>query len=1018
MTTKKFVSFAIKILALVAAFFFIFYPEKLGLDEGLFGGIKPIDVWEQLRAAGQYSMPLLIFWLSMAVVVKLGGIFSGIIRWKLLLKGQNIYLPFWYMAYLWFMGRFVGLFLPGTLGLDGWRLVESARYTNEWVKCTTVIAIEKLIGFIALTLLLFVTFPLGFAILNINIVVFAGIMLFLFTFVATCFILLFNPKIIQVVVTVLPVPGKIRNVVNQIGVAATAYSGQKGTLLLAVFFGVLVHLGTVIMHFFTMLAIRAENTSIFDILFAAPITIYASVITPAISGMGVREIIFGQLLGGTSGFDAAVTFGHLGLWTGEVIPLFLSVPLLLMGGQFTRARLKAEFEELKAHRGLLSGGIALTAEEVRHYTVSFYGALIAATVGGLFAGATIGLLESLWIWNTLGGLTEMSMFRWGPIVYSLIYAGVGLGVAAGLLFLYMLFDRFPHWSATFALGFGGSFLAGGMIIGLFRFQRDVLMGHSATSGQLILLLAVIGGLTLIGMTKCFVFARKVHLLSASSMKNVAASGIAAFGILIAAGFLFGMIFKPAPEPSTFSPARQADGPNIILVVIDTLRADYLKLYDPAARAVTPRIEAFAEDAVLYDKGFSQASWTKASFGTIWTGMYPECHTAVTKTASLPQAVETVSELLLEGGYYTQGFSNNPNITSIFGYGQGYVNYVDLKPSHLFGAGDSAARLSMYEVLRLVREKVKDKLPDRLAFLKRIGIDEYYQPGDAVRAIAHDWLDNNDVPEGVPFKLFVHFMDPHDPYRAPEDPTGGYGRKRLGENPDPEIFKERFQDAYIGEIEFLDEQLGLFFDGLKARGLYDDSLIIVTADHGEEFCEHGGWWHGQTLYEEQIRVPMLIKLPGNERGGERNIFLARNLDLAPTMLHFANLPIGEMMQGQSLFDAENRHTNATIGYSYAENNFEGIVLQSVRTVDSKLILANEGNKRELEAREFYDVGNDPLEQVNLSGENSFAAIEAELFEAIDQYLLICEEGAVEPEAVTDMSPELLDQLESLGYLGDF
>lgn len=1011
---KKFVSFSFKVGLLVVAFLFIFYPEYLGLSAGLFGGIKPIDVWRTVTSAASYSLPLLLFWLAVASAVKIVGIFCGVVRWKLLLAGQGISMPFWYMTYLWFMGRFVGLFLPGTLGLDGWRLVESARYTREWVKCTTVIAIEKLIGFLSLTFLVFITFPLGMQIIDINPVIFGGIMLFLFAFVVFCFTLLFQPRIIQVLVNVLPAPGKVRLVVDRIGAAATAYSQHRGLLILAVFFGLCVHLGTVFMSFFTMVAIRTPNTDVWDILFASPIMIYGMVVTPAISGMGVREIVFGQILGGSAGYDAAVAFGHLGLWTGEIIPLILSVPLLLLGGRPSRRVIEAEMEELRKHAAEMLEGAHLPAAVIARYRGQVYGTLIAGTLGGLIAGAVIGLSESAWLLRVLGaGLPETGMFVWGPLVYGVLFAGVGLGVAGGLLYVFLLVDRFAPWTLSFALGFGGSFAAGGLVIGLFRLKRDVLDGFNPTLQQALPLLIALIVATLVGMAVCWVLAAVGRSWLGGRALPLVGAGMALYFILVGGGAAASAATRPAAAHPPFAPAVKAQGPNIFLIAIDTLRADYLKLFNPQAQAHTPNLEAFAGDGIVYAKAFAQASWTKASFGTIFTGMYPECHTAVTKTASLPQSVETVTELLLAGGYYTQGYSNNPNISGIFGYDQGFVEYVDLRPSLLFGAGVSASKLSMYEVLRAVREKVKSRVPG----FRRLNITEYYQPADSVRSTATAWLDSGAVPRGNPFYLFLHFMDPHDPYRAPWDPRGGFGRKQLGDQPDKEVYREQFQRAYNGEIEYLDRYLGMFFEDLKRRGLYDDALIILTADHGEEFCEHGGWWHGQTLYDEQTHIPMIIKLPGNKRAGSRNIYFARNLDLAPTILQFAGLPKGGAMQGVPLLDLAGRDLNGIhVKNVYAENNFEGIVLQSLRSEDGrKLIKANPGNPRNLKPVELYDTERDAQEQNNLAGTPELAAVEQDLNAQINTFLNLCGDAA---KAARDANipRELQEQLDGLGYLG--
>lgn len=1004
------ISFGSKFLFIGALFLFIFQPERFGFREDLFNNVTPTSLFETIKRieAGNAA-----FWLTLAVVAKMGGILCGIVRWRILLRAQGVHIPFWYLAKCWFWGRAIGLFLPGTLGLDGYRLVESSRYTGEVIKCTTVVAVEKLTGFIALFTLVFLTVPLGLRLFPINMLMLGIVLAVLGVFIGVSLIMLLQPRIIQVLVAVVPVPGPVRGKLNQLGAAATAYSQRRGALFTALLFGLGVHLGIVFMYFCTASALRAANTGLLEIFFASPLVIVGKVFAPTVSGAGVGEIVMTTLLGGRAGGDVAFLFGHLGLWIGEVVPFLLSLPLLLFTTRPDRDTMMAEIQTVRAAASHADAeDLHLTRDEIRGYEGKVFGTVAAGLIGGLCAGALIGLFEAAWLFRMLAGLADANAFIWGPYAYGMIFACVGLGVTAGLLFLYLLFDRFAPWLFTLFASYVGAFSAGGLVIGLFRYRRDVLDGHNPDAAQMAMLLAGVLGVALITGAG---FAIKARIFTARVRGPVARVGLGVLGWagVIVAGMLFAAALRPAPDRVDFAPQVKAAGPNIYLIAIDTLRADYLKLYNPAAAAETPNLDRFAQDAVLYNKGFSQASWTKASFGTIFTGMYPECHTAVTKTASLPPAVETIAELLRDGGYYTQGFSNNPNITGIFGYDQGFVEYVDLKPSLLFAATDSAARLSMYEVLRAVRERVNTKLPGPLR--AKIQISEYYQPADSVRETLLGWIDGP-RPKDTPFFLFAHFMDPHDPYRDPASPDGGYGRKRMGDNPDPAIWKEPMQRAYVGEIEFLDQELGKFFDALRQRGLYDDALILFTADHGEEFCEHGGWWHGQTLYNEQTHVPFLIKLPGNVRGGERNIFFARNLDLAPTALHFAGLPKGEMMQGQSLFDANNNYTNNTITFAYAENNFEGIVLQAVQSDQGKVITANPGNKRDLPPVEVFNIAEDPLEQVNLAGQPAWAEVERELLEAIDSYKLICEENAVEPVAAGELSREMREQLEALGYFG--
>ena len=1002
---KMALAIAVKLLFICTIITFLFFPEKLGLERKL--DLSPQAVWEAIT---QIDPATAAVWFTFATSIKLAGIFCGITRWRILLRAQGVHIPFWYLAKCWFWGRAIGLFMPGTLGLDGYRLVESSRYTGEVVKCTTVIAVEKLTGFITLFSLVFMTLPLGLRLFDINLALLGVVLLGLACFISVILLLLLQPRVIQVLAASVPMPEKIRGKVNKFAVAATAYSAHRGSLLLALVFGLGVHLGTCLMYFGTASALRAENTGILEILFASPLLIVGSVFAPTVSGLGVSEVVMTTLLGPGAGHAKALLFGHLGLWFGEIIPFFLSLPLLLLTGRPNREQLLEEIAEVRARVGTGDeAALRLNPEVLARYRHNVLGTLVAGPLAGLLAGGAIGLFESAWLWHTLGGLGDSGLFLWSALVYGLLFAVAGMGVALGLVFIYLLIDRFPPLRWNYALAFAGTFLAGGLIIGLFRLRRDVFDGHMPDAKSLALFGLLLGTLALFGGLKLVFASGFVLRRFPAQPKPVIGAGLAAYGIFVIAGLVLFTIMRPTQSQTDFAPAQKAQGPNIILIAVDTLRADYLKAWNPAIETETPNLDAFIQDSVRYQTAFSQASWTMASFGSIFSGMYPECHTAVTKTASLPPDVETIAELLQAGGYYTKGFANNPNIAAIFGYDQGFVDYVDLKKSLHFAASPSASNLTLYDVLIKVRETVNDRLK------RPIVVTDYYQPAPVVKDAALGFLDSTERPADAPFFLFAHFMDPHDPFMDPDTRKGGFGRKRLG-NPDPAEYLDKMRAAYIGEIEYLDQYLGELFAGLKERGLYDDTLIVITADHGEEFHEHGGWWHGQTLYDEQTHVPYIVKLPGKARAGEVNSHLARNLDLAPTFLHFAGLPKGAMMQGQSLFDAAGEFTNASIGYSYAENNFEGIVLQAVRTTTHKVIRANEGNKRNLPPLALYDLAADSKEQSNRAGDAALAEVEALLNGTIEAYLKICEENAVDPSQVT-IDAGTLEALDAIGYIGN-
>jgi arylsulfatase A-like enzyme len=253
------------------------------------------------------------------------------------------------------------------------------------------------------------------------------------------------------------------------------------------------------------------------------------------------------------------------------------------------------------------------------------------------------------------------------------------------------------------------------------------------------------------------------------------------------------------------------------------------------------------------------------------------------------------------------------------------------------------------------------------------------------------------------------MDPHDPYF--EHPYNGYGHARASDqNPDSSLAPE-FSHLYDGEVSYLDEYLGQLFDWLKAEGLYEEALVVLTSDHGEEFQEHGGWWHGQTLYQEQIAVPLIVKYPAGAVEGSRSPSqvvddLVRSLDIAPTILDVSGLSIPEAMMGRSLWGATD-----PVSFAFSEEDHEGNVLQSIRTPDRKLILANPDNPRGLPAEALFDLDSDPGEQRNLA---TTAPDQTDVLRgALQDLLALARQRAVAGE-MGSLDAAVQERLRDLGY----
>ena len=995
---KKAIGILIKLVFTSLLFILLFRPQTFGLNEDFFGGVTPAKMWEELRGAHWGS---LIPWLLFAVVVKLAGMGAGILRWRLLLKGQGLAIPFKYLVESWFVGRVFGIFLPSTIGLDGYRLYDSSVYTGETVKCATVIAVEKLIGFVALTFLLFLTFPLGFRLLNINGVIFSGILLVLAGFVTVAFILLLNPRVIQILVAVIPTSAKISNTLNKLGLAATAYSGNRVLLLQATALGLVVHLGTCFMYFGTMMAIRAENTSLWDILFASPVLIYGTVLGPSIGGEGIREIVFVSLLSGTAGAAAAALFAHLGWWVGEFVPFLIGMPILILRSRRPKDDMAAELARMRSKASQTRILVHLTPEEITMYRRDMADCLLAGALAGLAAGALTGLAEAGWVIAHHSGYTEWSAYWWGPLVYAGLFLCAGLALAGGLTLVYLLVRRFPSAKFDFALTFGLLLALAFLVIGRFCYRRDVLGERALSSGANVTILLLTVAILLAATVLAFLATRAFRFGRAGAVG--AGLGAVALLVLVGAGLSSRAPGRAAP---VFAPTERAQGPNIILVVADALRADYLPMYSDTACTQAPELSAFANDSILFADCFAQASWTKPSFATIFSGRYPESHTATGKISSLPDEITTFAEVFSEHGYYTKGFSNNPNITADMNFGQGFTDYVDLKPALYFFAQSSASRLTGYDALRKLWNVAASKLG------RRMNVTRFYQPAEIVTRKALGWLDGPERPDDAPFLLFLHYMDTHDPFMNHDNPGEGYARVQIP-HPEPDAHLERMRHAYCTEIEYMDAHIGALLNGLRERGLYEDAVILFTSDHGEEFYDHQGWWHGQTLYDEVIQVPLLLHLPGGALAGQVNTGFARHIDLAPTMIDLADLPVPQEMPGVALVNA-GAFSNAGTAHVYAENDFEGIVLQTVRTHTEKLIAANEDNPRGLQPAEYYDLVSDRKEAHNRC-DQAPERVE-ELRTLLDGMIAFIQEGAAEPAVAEGLSEDLAEQLEALGYGG--
>jgi choline-sulfatase len=408
--------------------------------------------------------------------------------------------------------------------------------------------------------------------------------------------------------------------------------------------------------------------------------------------------------------------------------------------------------------------------------------------------------------------------------------------------------------------------------------------------------------------------------------------------------------------------------NIILITLDTTRADRMGFLG-SKRRLTPNLDSLANRSAVFARAYSQVPLTTPSHATILTGTYPQFNHVSDLGSPLGKDLPYLPEILRQHGYRTAAFVGSqvldPKSAAAPGFDRGFETYD--APFHIRGQGE-----------------------DRYHSVERRGM----QVVDSAWA----WL--NQHPQG-PFFLWLHFYDPHDPY----DP--------------PPPFKAQYSASpYDGEIAYVDSAVGQLLTELRSRGLYDQSLIVVAADHGEAFGEHGEWSHGLFLYDETLHVPLLIKLPGT---GSAHLLIESRVglvDIAPTVLQEAGIAVPAAMQGRSLLElvkpSASRGANAAksdVGAQdrpeYAETDYpyRAFGWSSLRAWRAGKYLYIDAPQREL-----YNQPLDPEAAHNLV--NSAPSVTDTMAAQLDEFRRNTSRAG---QAEVILTPRQAEQLQALGYV---
>jgi arylsulfatase A-like enzyme len=608
----------------------------------------------------------------------------------------------------------------------------------------------------------------------------------------------------------------------------------------------------------------------------------------------------------------------------------------------------------------------------------------AGVAGGILAGALVGTIEALVVWHRgAGGLPPIG---WAMLAYGLV-GGLG-GAGAGVLAIMLGTDGF-------ALGLGGVAATLGFWVARTRVLHDVLLDRPLHGGAPVVVqmgAAVAAAVIAMAVWRVLRGAEARH--GVLTRPGMVLAVVAIAGI---AGTIASRSSTPAGAPAAAPTAIAAPpgAPNVVLIVVDSLRADHLSSYGYGQKT-SPRIDALAAEGTRYAHAFAQASSTHASMATILSGLVPTAHGVVRAGDRLPDGVETLAEVLARAGYHTAGFANDAAVAGGLGFGQGFAEYRLLQRALGFGADAAAGELAVYDVLLGARER-----------LGAIDKSLHHRPAEYVVEQARAWLDGAAAVH-APFFLFVHLMDPHEPYVLHPADGSGYGRRSM-RAPAPAMVGE-ITRAYDGEIAHVDAQVGMLVDELRRRGLYDGTLIVLTADHGEELVDHGGWWHGTTLYDEQIAVPLIVKPPHGGTGRVADA-LVTSLDVAPTILAAAGLTPPPAMRGLTL-PMRGGAVPARDSVFAEETTPDGTVLRAVRTRAWKLVTASPVNARGLPALELFAIADDPEETRNLAAEHPR---EREEMRAALGRTVLAARAQVGRAAEPDVDAATKARLKQLGYL---
>ena len=622
---------------------------------------------------------------------------------------------------------------------------------------------------------------------------------------------------------------------------------------------------------------------------------------------------------------------------------------------------------------------------------------------------------------------HLVQYSWRSSPLSLTIIGVSMIVISA----WVLVVWFPKWGSRLT-GIVNVWTVSVLLIGTIWFRHQIL---PTVRGPLspIIDVSTEGGKTMLSIAFVVVVLIVAMLCTRYSNRRSAKSGAHApsffsssFGVIVALLIIFTLnLFMGQGVYTDQSYTQRVTGssglPNVLLISLDTTRADHLSLYG-YARNTTPNLNKFAENAIVFNRAIATGDMTLPTHASIFTGLYPLQHGAHNdppefwNARPLSDQFLTLTEILAAHQYLTLGVvSNYGYLGHGLGIPQGF-NYYDNKIPVVF-------------LKKVNRNYLSSWIPELLQpFLKHTDYDVIYRDAEIINREVFKLLDNRSENEPQPFFLFVNYMDPHFPYIPPPPFDTRYPGKL--EDFDTKYYSALYEavlekrrsvteaeykhmvSQYDGEIAYLDYHLGELFARLKASDLFDNTLIIITSDHGEAFGERDLIQHAVSVYQDQVHVPLVLKFPNSKKFGVINQAVS-SVDILPTVLDVLGIEMQlPNVQGKSLRTINHEENRAVMTESYPDGGLRARHQRFMRieraVVSGALkLIQSTANKHEL-----YDLEKDPNELNNLF---EIQAADAEQLTNQLSKWMDSNSRITDSQDNTELDPEVLTRLKALGYI---